>query len=354
MTQKTEGYVELEWTCPNCQSNNPGPQKTCRGCGNPQPVDVQFHLPLETKIKTDEATAKQAASGPDIHCPYCGARNVAGAPQCTQCGGDLGGGTKREAGQVVGAFSSGPAPQVPCPACGSPNRADALQCAKCGSPMARPKTAAQAAPGKPFPVWLIVVLVLVVACGLIFLFQNLFKTEAMTGTVQEVSWKRTIAIEAQRNVTRQDWKSEIPSNVALGKCTKQYRNSQDQPAPVATEVCGTAYVVDQGSGVGKVVKDCKYQVYEDRCEYTVQEWQQVDQAILQGADLNPRWPTPNLATGQRTGKTQEQYTVMFSTSKGTLKFQTSNYKLFAQCTSGSTWNLEVNSSNEVVSISAPQ
>ena len=70
MTQKTEGYIELEWTCPNCQSNNSGPKKTCQSCGSPQPSDVTFHLPGEAKLKTDEATAQMAAAGPDSHCRF--------------------------------------------------------------------------------------------------------------------------------------------------------------------------------------------------------------------------------------------------------------------------------------------
>ena len=84
MTQKTEGYIDLEWTCPNCQSNNPGPQKTCRSCGGAQPADVTFHLPGEAKLQTEEAAAAQAPTGPDVHCPYCGARNSAGAKVCSQ------------------------------------------------------------------------------------------------------------------------------------------------------------------------------------------------------------------------------------------------------------------------------
>ena len=75
MPQKTEGFIELEWTCPSCQSNNPGPVKTCQNCGSPQPVDVAFHLPGQANLRTDEAITHQAEAGPDVHCPYCGARN---------------------------------------------------------------------------------------------------------------------------------------------------------------------------------------------------------------------------------------------------------------------------------------
>ncbi len=353
MAQKTEGYIDLEWTCPNCQSNNPGPQKTCGGCGSAQPADVTFHLPGEAKLQTGEAAAKEAETAPDIHCPYCGTRNSATTKQCNQCGGDLTGGTQRVSGQVVGAFTAEPAPQVTCPSCGAPNPASALQCVKCGSPLVR----APAPPTTPtrrtsLAIWIGLGLVALVGCIIAFVIFN--QTEALGGTVDQVSWNRIIQIEAQRTVTKQDWKDQIPSAVRIGNCTKKYRTTQDQPAPVSTEVCGTSYVVDQGTGKGKVVKDCNYRVYEDFCEYTAQEWQRVDQVVAQGADLNPRWPEVRLLGDQRIGSKLEQYTVQFSTSKGVLIFKTSDLATFSQCQIGSSWTLEVNRSNEVVSISPPQ
>ena len=33
MTRKTVGYVELEWTCDHCGTENPGPRKFCNNCG---------------------------------------------------------------------------------------------------------------------------------------------------------------------------------------------------------------------------------------------------------------------------------------------------------------------------------
>lgn len=353
MTQKTEGYIELEWTCPNCQSNNRGTIKTCQSCGSPQPADVKFHLPGEAVLRTDQASAAKAEAGPDIHCPFCGARNAAGTKNCTQCGGDLSGGTARQSGQVVGAYSTVPAGQVACSSCGHLNAPSAQQCAKCGSPLVRPiETPATAAPVKSGISPLILIILVVVGCGLFFLLSTLFKTESLTGTVQQVSWSRVIYIEALQNVSSQGWKSDIPSNASLGSCTKKFHHTQDQPAAVATEVCGTPYVVDKGSGMGVVVKDCTYQVYEDYCQYTVQEWRPVDQIVLQGSDLNPRWPsTPSLPTGQRLGSQQEQYSVVFSTDKGLLTFKTTDSTIFQQCQINSSWNLVVNISNDIVSIS---
>ena len=135
MTRKTVGYVELVWTCPRCSTKNPGPQKFCNGCGGPQPDNVQFEQAAQEKLLTDASAISRAKAGPDIHCPYCSARNPAGVKFCGSCGGNLAEGLARQKGRVVGAFRSGPAPKVKCPACGTENVADAGRCSNCGSPL---------------------------------------------------------------------------------------------------------------------------------------------------------------------------------------------------------------------------
>jgi len=52
--RRTVGYIQNEWTCPNCGTRNKGGNKTCENCGAPQPENVQFELPSEQKIVTDE------------------------------------------------------------------------------------------------------------------------------------------------------------------------------------------------------------------------------------------------------------------------------------------------------------
>lgn len=106
MSQKKLGLVELEWVCPNCSSRNPGPEKKCSGCGSPQPPDVEFVQPVDRAIITDAQTLAEATRAPDIHCPYCNARNRADAEKCRNCGGPLAGGAQRQAGQVVGAYGN--------------------------------------------------------------------------------------------------------------------------------------------------------------------------------------------------------------------------------------------------------
>jgi hypothetical protein len=177
----------------------------------------------------------------------------------------------------------------------------------------------------------------------------LFYREAVTGTVQNVSWQRVIPIQEIRDVTRSDWKDEIPSGADIGSCDLKYRGSQDSPAAYSTEVCSTE-VIDQGNGAGQVVENCSYEVYDNYCEYTAQEWQEVDQAVAQGNDTNPAWPAVQLAGGQREGERKETYKILFETSKGIKEYTTDNESLFRQLQPGSTWTLEINPLGIIVNV----
>ena len=137
MVKKSLGYVRTEWTCPNCQTRNPGPQKTCASCGMPQPDDVKFEQTAQEEIITNEAEIEKAKAGPDIHCYYCGSRNPAGAATCSQCGADLTEGTARKSGDILGGHRQGPAPKITCSACGAENEANASKCGQCGALLPR-------------------------------------------------------------------------------------------------------------------------------------------------------------------------------------------------------------------------
>ncbi len=123
MARKSLGYVELEWTCPSCNTRNPGSARKCLQCGTVQGEEVKFEQAPEEKILTDEAEIAAAKAGPDIYCAYCGTRNPATAERCKQCAAPLGEGKARAAGEVLGGLREEPAPPVKCPACGSENPA---------------------------------------------------------------------------------------------------------------------------------------------------------------------------------------------------------------------------------------
>ena len=359
MTRKTLGYVELEWTCPNCGNKNPGTQRTCQTCGSPQPTDVSFEQGERQELITDAAKIEAAKAGPDIHCGFCGARNPAGTTICKQCGADLKHGSKRVSGQVVGAFKTGPATQVPCPSCGALNPDTAHICSQCGASLRRPKAEAEpgAVPAKAsalpikggvgVAVIAGVVILAILACIIMFLAG---RTKANNGVVQTVNWQRSIAIEAIGPVTHEDWKDQIPADGAIGNCSQQERSVESAPVPNSTEVCGTPFTVDSGSGAGQVVQDCEYHVYDDYCQYTIQEWTRVDEAVLQGSDLNPVWPNPNLSSGERLGEQKESYTIIFNVGGKTYTYEANDPALFSQAQIGSQWVLHINTFGSVTAI----
>ena len=151
MVKKSIGYVHLEWTCQYCETRNPGTAKFCMACGKEQTEDVEFHQAADEKLITDAEEIARAKAGPDIHCPYCEARNPATAKFCGACGGDIAEGTRRKKGRVVGAHRKEAAAPVTCPACGTANPASARKCLSCGANLAAPGAAPEkkAAPAKP-------------------------------------------------------------------------------------------------------------------------------------------------------------------------------------------------------------
>jgi ribosomal protein L40E len=366
MVRKTLGYVELEWTCPQCGSRNPGTQKICANCSAAQPAKVEFHQAAQEELITDEKEIERAKAGPDVHCAFCGARNAADAEKCSQCGADLATATARESGQVLGALQTGPAPQIACLQCGTLNDATALKCSQCNAslprstrpsphkPTPRPQPSTRkaaprqtkAAPKPASKLKQIGILslmgIVLLVCIIGFLIVRLTNPgQEITAQVQSVLWTRSIHILEQREVTKENWRDDIPSGVSLGRCTPKRHHVQDEPAPRATEVCGTPYVVDQGTGHGAAVQDCEYHVYADWCEYKTQEWRQADVVKLSGDDLFPRWPEPVLSAQQRQGDTEETYQITFASSDKIYVYRTGDLAQFTRFQVGSQWVLKV-------------
>lgn len=362
MVKRTLGYVELEWTCPQCGTRNAGTAKICTSCGRAQPERVEFEQAAEEELIEDESTIARAEAGPDVHCAFCGARNPAGAERCTQCGADLTSAEARESGRVMGAHRSKPAPPVTCPQCGAQNPATAVRCSQCNASLPRvsaprqltqtPSAAAKKGGRKlGLPAILGIgaaALAAIVICVILVL--ALIPSREVIGQVQSVEWERSIEIQALTDVQHQDWRDEIPSGVRVQSCTQRERRTQDEPAPNATEECGTPYTVDTGTGAGKVVQDCVYHVYDDWCTYTTQEWRRADTATASGVDYNPRWPDLRLAGNQREGERSETYKVLFQTENKAYTYTTSDLDQFRACQIGTRWTLKTNALGGVRSI----
>ncbi len=356
MTQKNLGYVELEWTCPVCRTRNSGLRQTCANCGAPQPKDVQFETPAQAELIKDAAEIKRAEIGPDIHCPYCGARNPADAKTCHQCGGDLTTGTARAAGQVLGAYQTTPAAKIICSNCGTENSPVAANCIKCGAPPAKakpqptPPIAATLAPTSRSCLGVAGIVILLLIAGAIAFATLSSRTTAVVGIVQQAKWTRTITVEGLVPVQASNWRDAIPSGAEIGQCRPAIRSMQDTPTANSREVCGTPYTVDTGTGIGKVVQDCRYEVYADRCTYTVHEWRPVDTRVLNGSGYSPQWPVANLAGQQRSGARNEDYQCIINANDKTYTYTPQNFDDYRRCQVGSHWQLQVNSFGSIMSL----
>ena len=326
MAQKIIGYIQLVWTCDHCGTQNPGAIKSCTSCGAPQPPDVQFTKvdPETFDFIKDEALIRMAQSGPDKHCPYCGTRNVAEARTCSKCGSDISVGAKvRESGGI-------------------------LESQNPSQPSAPPRKLSRGAV-------IILILGLLALCGLMFTFiRNLTRTDQVSAVVSGSAWQRSLQILAYQQVSESGWESAIPSNAQIVSCNPQHRYDSDTPRADATEVCGEPYTVDTGTGIGQVVQDCVYQVYENYCSYTSLEWVPIDTLSTSGYDLNPYWPSVSLGETQRLGSQEERYTIYFSSGGETYTFSTKDADLYLWAQPGSAWTLEVNQYGSVASAKPAQ
>jgi ribosomal protein L40E len=352
MPQETVGFVNLEWTCKRCGSKNPGTTKICASCGNVMSETDKFDLPAQQELIKDEAVIAKAERGPDTTCKYCGARNAADAKICSQCSADLTEATARKSGEVLGAFSTEKKPNVKCPYCGAMNPATALKCSNCAGSLAiRPVDQAKAAPPVsakvsrlPLFIGIGIVVVAVILCGLLF-----FRTTDTSAAVKGVQWQRAIEIMEERPVKYATWRDQVPSGAALGACELKVRGTQNEPAPNAEKICGTPYTIDTGTGVGKVVQDCEYEVKDNWCAYTQIEWTVVDTAEVKGTDFNPRWPAVNLGVDQREGDRAEAYVVFFSADGKEYQMTVASAGDLVKYVVGSRWQLKVNALGGVVS-----
>lgn len=348
--KESKGFVELEWACPNCESRNKGSKKTCENCGAPQPENVKFQRAADEKIVADANAVAAAKAGADIHCGFCGTRNPATAKTCSQCGGDLAEGKKRQAGQLMQAAPT-PPKAVACTNCGFENPGTERVCKQCGAPLPRVAT-----PGpKPVPVqaasspavktqpkkvnWLLfggIGVFLVVCCIALFaLF--LIPSKSLQGTVTDVYWQTSVPVQEVQAVSYSNERGSPPSDAYNVSC---YTDSE--------EVCEDK-TVDQGNGYAEVVRECHTENTE-YCSYTVDEWRTIQTYDLSGYDLYPQYDQPTVYNNQRLGTASENFTVTFSTSEGTETYSPGSETEFQQFQIGSTWTIKLNALGSVVGV----
>lgn len=178
----------------------------------------------------------------------------------------------------------------------------------------------------------------------------LFRTNDQTSIVVNREWQRAVVLEQYGPVTRRDWRSDIPGEGNIETCQEQQRSTSSEPLPGSREVCGTPYTVDEGTGFGKVVQDCVYEVYEEYCSYVIDDWSRVDQIVVQGSDDLPAWPDTQIQSNQRLGDRSEAYEITFDSEGTTRTYSTNDAQLYQQATVGSQWILTLNGLGAIVDV----
>jgi hypothetical protein len=344
----SKGFVELEWVCPNCESRNKGSKKTCENCGAPQPENVKFQRAADEKLVTDQNVVAAAKAGADIHCGFCGTRNPATAKVCSQCGGDLAEGRKRQAGGLMQAAPT-PPKAVSCTNCGFENPGTARTCKQCGAPLptaasAKPlaaqagaSSAMRAQPKKTN--WLLFggigafLLVCCIAVAALFLVPS----KSVQGTVERVYWETSVPLQEVRAVDYSNEAGSPPSDAYNVSC---HTESQ--------QVCEET-TVDQGNGFAELVTEC-HEESTDYCSYTVDEWTTIQTYDLSGYDLYPQYEQPSVFSSQRLGNPTEQFSVTFSTADGEKTYSPGSVDEFQQFQIGSTWTIKLSAVNLIISV----
>ena len=347
-TEQSKGFIELDWVCPSCNSRNRGPVKTCENCGAAQPENVKFFAPAEAKLIQDENAKRIASVGPDIHCGFCGTRNPGNATVCSQCGGDLKEGRKREAGREM--QREAPVTEITCKNCGEANPSTRTMCVKCGAPLPKagvqpsaPVTPAMASPAQTSAAkrgvpWLVIggiVACIAVICIGAFLLLSPSKT--VTATVNDVYWQTSVPLQEQQAVRHNDEAGSPPSGAYDVSCRTETR-----------QVCEDK-TIDRGNGYAEVVTEC-HDENQQYCSYTADEWMTLETYTLDGHDFDPLYTSPELAFKQRLGDVTMTLMIYFSDGGETYSYKPGDLYEFQQFSIGSTWTLHLNAFGVVVSV----
>jgi len=350
MARRRKGFIELEWTCPNCETRNRGFDKTCANCGAPQPEDVQFEAPAQRKMVDKDTARELEKRGADIHCGFCGTRNPSTAKTCSQCGADLSEGKARQAGREIDMSAKAPG-KVTCENCGAENDGTRANCAECGAPLPRSaKSAAQdamsfsvpgeapaASPGKKKPQWLLWggLAGALAVCLAVFLILTI-PSKSLNATVTDLHWQTYVPVQEEQAVQYNDETGNPPSDAYDVSC---HTESQ--------EFCQEK-TIDRGDGSAEVVDECHTEETQ-YCDYTVDEWTTIETYTLEGFDLSPVYEQPDIASGQRLGDSGEDFEVTFSTEDGSKTYTPGKVTEFQQFQIGSTWTLKLNALGGVIS-----
>lgn len=290
MGDKEKTY-EMMWDCEYCATKKllGKTHRHCPECGAVQNPEKRYFPPDNEKIAVED----HRFVGADRHCEACKAPNSAAAKHCTECGAPMNGGAEVKA--VVDAQKAAPSPAGGTAATSKKSRL-------------------------PWIIGGVVMVIIAIVMVLVF-----WKKEA-TLKVTGHTWERVILIERFMPLSQDAWCDAMPSdayNVSRFRDVRSYNQIPDG------ETCTTRRV-DNRDGTFSERQECqtKYRkepVYDDKCRFTVNRWNENRPVKAEGRSLAdaPAWPAVNLPASvaavlgaERMGRRTEKYTVYFGGKSG--------------------------------------
>lgn len=325
---------EGRWDCDHCGTSNPGLQKVCSACGNPQDENEEFYLAQDARVITDAAELAAAEAGADWSCRHCGADNPARRNSCQQCGAERGSSPQRETRFYAGDV-------------GIPRTAAEAERGRRPERLLEPLPANSLAPPKTkqLPGWLAIALV----AALFLLGWALFRTRPVAFTVQGFSWERAVYLEREATVVREGW--EVPSggrklstsrrvhhhNQVVDRYENRTRTVSERRQTGTRTVREKTGTRDNGNGTFSDVYETRSEpvyetvhrqvtesvpvyrsvpVYATWYRYEIEEWNPSRQPRAGGRDQRPYWPDSRLQRREREARRSERYRLFLRDPKG--------------------------------------
>jgi hypothetical protein len=323
---------EGRWDCATCGAKGLlGRDKICPQCGDPRAQGVKFYLPEDAAEVTDAAHLQVAKAGPDWLCLFCNSSNRAAAKICEQCGAERGAAPT----QAVKEYALGEVPRT----------GDGARETPIPAPAARKAIAP--APRRPLPLWVKLGLAMTLAalvggCGILWLVS---RPRDVTLTVAQMSWERTIEIEAFRTLTEEGW--SLPPGGRLQSQRPEihhyvqvldHHEKRTRQVAYEVQVGEEEYVSGQrdlGNGFfedivsKRPIYETRYRtesydepiyrqepVLQTRYTYQIDRWVTDRAAKAAGQGRDAEWPKLNLAPKERAGRRTASYLIRFEGPKG--------------------------------------
>ncbi|MDO4475785.1 MAG: zinc finger Ran-binding domain-containing protein [Lachnospiraceae bacterium] len=281
--------VEGYWDCPFCGNKGiSGLKRDCPDCGRPRGENTKFYLKKEKKYLDDEQTSK-VGEGPDWYCEYCGSLNSSKLTVCSSCGAE-----REDGGKTYEDVKNA-----------DQQKEERRRAEEAAYEAAR--TPKKAGKGR------FILLGILLALAAFIVFTMIPKKDHLK--VKGFAWNYNINVEEERLVEDSGWSK--PSDMVDLLRTNREIHHYDQ---VLDHYETKTTMVDAGNGTfeERTSQEPVYRkepVYQTKYYYTVYRWFDSRDVTTSGADHDPYWGDPQLASNERELSRDEVYEITATNKK---------------------------------------